>query len=323
MQLHPTRMTLHVAVAGASLVALGAAFRLPPVAAYGGSMLLAVALGRALSMIAVTKLREAGFEMVWSASSRVHRIGVGGSVTLTAEIRNRSGVSASCVALRPIVSSMLDADVEPPALDLPPRGRATVAMTVRAKRVGRWGVHGLALEVRGKSLGGEGLYEVPLLFASPIGVEVLPLGLATLSASPRGGRARRAAETGRPAPTAGEGDELRELRDHAPGDPFKRIAWKASARRGRLLVLEMERDEREIVWLVVDASVELWAGEPGTAPLDRVIEQVADCAARRLRRGDRVGLVVAASRLRAWIPPRSGAAQGAAIAAALASAAGC
>ena len=30
--------------------------------------------------------------------------------------------------------------------------------------------------------------------------------------------------------------EIRELREHMPGDPFKKIAWKASARRGRLLV---------------------------------------------------------------------------------------
>jgi uncharacterized protein (DUF58 family) len=83
----------------------------------------------------------------------------------------------------------------------------------------------------------------------------------------------------------------------------------------------MEREEREIVWLVLDASVELWAGEPGHAPLDHAVEDVAALATRHLRRGDRVGLVVAASRLRAWIEPDEGAAHGAMLAGALASAA--
>jgi uncharacterized protein (DUF58 family) len=323
VQLNPTGPTLHVAVAGAGLVALGVAARLGPVVAFGGAMVLAVALGRAMALVSVTKLRDAGFEMIWPGTTRVHRVAQGGRIVLAAELRNRSGETVRCAGLRPIASSMLGAHLEPSALDLPPGGRATVAVTVHAKRVGRWGVHGLALEVRGTPLGGDGLYEVPLLFASPLGVEVLPRSLAVLTGSPRGGRARRASEMGRPAAFAGEGDELRELRAHAPGDPFRRIAWKASARRGRLLVREMERDDRDVVWLVVDASVELLAGEPGSAPLDRVIEDAADRATRYLRRGDRVGLVVAASRLRAWIAPEQGAAHGAAMASALAAAASC
>jgi uncharacterized protein (DUF58 family) len=323
VQLHPTRPTLHVAVAAAALIALGATARLAPVVAYGGAMLLAVALGRAWALVAVTKLREAGFEMVWTGGTRIHRIARGASVRLEAELRNRSEEAVACVGLRPIVSSMLSARIEPTALSLLPGAHANIAVTVRATRVGRWGIHGLAVEVRGMPLGGEGLYEVPLLFASPLGIEVLPRSLAVMRSSPRGGRSRRTSEIGRPAAFSGEGDELRELRDHAPGDSFRRIAWKASARRGRLLVREMERDDRDVVWLIVDASVELLAGDPGGAPLDRVIEEVADQATRHLQRGDRVGLVVAASRLRAWIAPGQGAAHAAAIASALVDAMSC
>jgi len=319
VEIHPTRSTFHVAVAGAGIVALGAAARLAPVVAFGGAMLLAVALGRAVALVAVTRLRAAGFEMVWAERGRVRRVARGASVVVQAELRNRSGEAVRGVALRPVASSMLETSVEPAQLDLPAGGRALVDVTVRGKRVGRWGLHGLALEIRGTPLGGEGLYEVPLLFANPLGLEVLPPSLSAFVQSPRGGRARQASNLGRPANLAGTGDELRELRDHVPGDPFKRIAWKASARRGRLLVREMEREEREVVWLVLDASVELWAGEPGDAPLDGAVEDAAALATRHLRRGDRVGLVVTASRLRAWIEPDHGAAHGAVIAGALAS----
>jgi uncharacterized protein (DUF58 family) len=323
VQLHPTRSTFHVAVAGAGLVALGAAARLAPVVAFGGAMLLAVALGRAIALVAVTRLRAAGFEMVWSGATRVQRMARGTTLVLEGELRNRGADAVRAVAVRPLVSSLLEAEVEPRVIDLPAGTRARVDILVKAKRVGRWGVHGLALEVRGTPLGGEGLYEVPLLFANPLGVEVLPPSFTAFLASPRGGRARRASELGRPARLAGAGDEMRELRDHVPGDPFKRIAWKASARRGRLLVREMEREERDVVWLVLDASVELWAGKPGAAPLDRAIDELSAVAVRHLRAGDRVGLTVSASRLRSWIAPDQGAAHGEVLAGALASAASC
>ena len=139
------------------------------------------------------------------------------------------------------------------------------------------------------------------MFANPHGVEVLPKPLFAMLQTARGGRARRVAEAGRPAPLAGEGEQLKELREHVAGDPFKRIAWKASARRGQLLVREMEREERDIAWLVLDASVELWAGAHGSAPLDVAIDELGGVAARHIAKGDRVGLVVFASRVRTWL----------------------
>jgi uncharacterized protein (DUF58 family) len=286
-------------------------------------MLLAVAVARAAAFLSITRLRAAGFELAWSSSSRVHRVPRGRVIHLEAELRNRSDETVRVVGLRPIASTMLEVTLEPEEIDVPGRSVVRLDVTVRPKRVGRWGLHGVALEARGAPLGGEGLYEVPLLFSSPLGIEVMPASFSRLMSTPRGGRARRDAPVGRAARLRGEGDELRELRDHVAGDPFKRIAWKASAKRGRLLVREMEREERDVVWLVVDASVELWAGEPGQAPLDAVIEHVGGLAAGLLRRGDRVGLVVYASRLRSWIPPGTGAAHGALIGAALASAASC
>jgi uncharacterized protein (DUF58 family) len=321
VQLHPTRPTFHIALSGAALVALGSAARISAIVAFGGAMILAVAIGRAFALVAVTRLRAAGFEMVWAGSKRVARIARGAEVTVVAELRNRGLDEVRAVAVRPLSSTMLGVKVEPQIIDLPAGSAVRVDVVVTGKRVGRWGLHGLALEVRGTPAGGEGLYEVPLLFANPFGVEVLPRTLHTLITSPRGGRARRVSELGRAANVAGQGDDLRELREHVPGDPFKRIAWKASAKRGRLLVREMEREDRDILWLVLDASVELWAGEPGRAPLDSGVEQIAGLAARHLARGDDVGLVVFASRLRSWIDPEGGAGHAARIAGALASAA--
>jgi uncharacterized protein (DUF58 family) len=321
MRLYPTRPTFHVALAGTALLGVGVALRTPPVVAFGGAMILAVAIGRAVALASVTRLRAAGFEMVWNTPRRVGRVARGGTLELEAEVRNRAPDDVRAVQIRAIASSMLGVTVEPSVVDLPAQSRVLVKVRVNARRVGRWGLHGMALEVRGTPLGGEGLYEVPLMFANPFGVEVFPRPITSYLESPIGGRARRSTETGRPAAMAGEGEELRELRDHVAGDPFKRIAWRASARRGKLMVREMERDQRDIVWLVLDASVDLWAGAPGEAPLDDGVDQLAALAARHLGKGDRVGLVVTASRLRTWLAPASGGAHALRIAAALASAA--
>ncbi|MFO0644445.1 MAG: DUF58 domain-containing protein [Polyangiaceae bacterium] len=321
MQLHPTRPAFHVALAGAAMVVVGIVGREAAVCAFGGAMVLAVALGRVLAHATVARIRSSGFEMVWTTARRVSRVARGGELVLEAELRNRGSDDARAVSLRPIVSSMLSAEMDPQAIELPAGSRVRLDVRIKANRIGRWGVHGVALEVRGTPGGGEGLYEVPLLFANPHGVEVLPPRLLAAIESPRGGRSRSLSVRGRAGNARGESDELRELRDHVPGDPFKRIAWKASAKRRKLVVREMEREERDVVWLVVDASVELWAGAPGVAPLDATGDIVGALATRYLTRGDLVGMAVVASRLRSWVPAEEGAAQLGRIAAALASAA--
>jgi len=317
MNLYPTRATFHVALAGTAMIAAGVATRGAAPAAFGSAVLLTIALARGLALVAGARLRQAGFEMAWAHGPRVVKVARGGTIVLRLELRNRSQDRVRAVGLRAIASSFLHVEISPREVDLPPASAVIVDVVVVGNRIGRWGLHGLALELRGMPLGGEGLYEVPLVFSNPFGIEVEPQALVAMLRSPRGGRSGQVTEAGRSARTRGEGDELRELRDHVVGDAFKQIAWRASARRGRLVVREMERQERDIVWLVLDASVDGWAGSPGTAPLDRAVDELSAVAVRHLSRGDQVGLVVFASRPRAWIAPGRGKTQAALITGAL------
>jgi uncharacterized protein (DUF58 family) len=264
----------------------------PAVLAWMGGLVVGLALARAVTQVTVARVRAAGFEMLWRNDERVARIGRDQSVTLQAEIRNRDTLAARYVALRAVASPDLTVSLEPSSGEVPAAGRLAVEVTVRGSRVGRHGIHGLSLEVQGSP----GLFEVPLTFANPYGIEVLPRAYSTHLKSARGGRARTSADAGRTRPFAGDGSELREIRDHQPGDPWRRIAWRASARRGKLLIREYEQENRDVVWLIVDASVELWSGTPGAAPLDRVIDEVSTVAQRHLASGDRVGLAIVAAR---------------------------
>src|SRR5262249_25505037 len=115
----------------------------------------------------------------------------------------------------------------------------------------------------------------------------------------------------RPGLLSGDGYELREIREHRAGDPLKRVAWKASARRGKLMVRDHEQEERDVVWLVVGASGELWGGAPVRATLDQAIDVARAAAEAHLGRGDHVGVVVCGARVLGRVPAERGPAQAA------------
>jgi hypothetical protein len=125
------------------------------------------------------------------------------------------------------------------------------------------------------------------------------------------------AAAGRAGRQRGDGSELFELRELMPGDSFRRIAWKASAKRGQVVVKEFEREERDVVMVVLDASVELWSGPMGGAPLDRAVDAVATLALHHITRGDLVGLSVFGGRELTRVAPDSGRRQASRIVSAL------
>ena len=305
MQLYPTRPAAHLAIAGIAVAALGVASGEAALVGWGGALIVAVAVARAVTLVSVARIRAAGFEMLWTGTKRVTRTSRGSTIEVEAEVRNRDTLSARYVKLRALASPNLDIKLEPPAGEVTACGRLKVKVKIGTPRVGQHGVYGLALEVRGAP----GMFEVPLTFANPFGIEVAPRPFSTYLKIGGGGPSNLMSPSGKAGRLRGDGSSLRELRELQPGDPFKRIAWKASAKRGKLLVREHEREERDVVWIVLDVSVELWSGPVGRAPLDLLIDEAAALASRYLARGDRVGLAVFAEKQRATILPDSGIAQ--------------
>ncbi len=273
-----------------------------PVVTWGGALVLGLSVARALTRLGVSRVRAAGLEMLWRGDVRRLSTTRGQDLVLEAELRNRHSAPVRFRGLRAVAAPELAVHVSPEADEVPAHTRLCVTVTVRGLRVGRHGIHGLSLEVES----GPSLFEVPLTFANPFGVEVLPTPYHVLVRSARGGRSRQQADEGRPGRLRGEGGELRELREHQSGDPFRRIAWRASARRGVLLVREYERDERDVVWLVLDAAVDHWAGPPGESALDRAVDELAAVALRHGRNGDRVGLAIVGTRTLCFEKPERG-----------------
>ncbi len=117
--------------------------------------------------------------------------------------------------------------------------------------------------------------------------------------------------------------ELERLRDYLPDDDFRRINWKATARRGRPIVNEFEAERGQNVVLMLDAGRLMSAPAtnsdtpladallqsdvaPGLAKLDYALNAAMLLAYVASLRGDRVALLAYADQVRLFLPPARG-----------------
>ncbi len=118
--------------------------------------------------------------------------------------------------------------------------------------------------------------------------------------------ATRPASGSRPAATSGEGIEFAELREFRAGERVRRVNWRASARRGQLLVSDRLPERSSDVVLFLDSLTEAATEEEST--LDLAVRAVATLAGEYLRQRDRVGLLSFGGELE-WVLPSAGARQ--------------
>ncbi len=111
----------------------------------------------------------------------------------------------------------------------------------------------------------------------------------------------------------GVGTEFESLREYAAGDPFTSIDWKATARRGRLMVTQFEIERSQQIVVVLDAGRLMCAPTGMQRKFDYALG-AGLCVARIAQTaGDAVGLIAVAARPLLDIPARRGAAHYAAL----------
>ena len=94
-----------------------------------------------------------------------------------------------------------------------------------------------------------------------------------------------------------------------PGDEYRRISWKATARRGSPVVANMQPERRQSLVLAVEAGrLMAGAGGDGLAKLDRAVNTCVMLSAVAREYDDAVGLMTFSERPRAALGPaaRSG-----------------
>jgi uncharacterized protein (DUF58 family) len=104
----------------------------------------------------------------------------------------------------------------------------------------------------------------------------------------------------------GDGVEYADIRDFVPGDRVRAINWRASARRGSLVVNERHPERNRDVVIFLDSLTDVRGA--GHSLLENAVRAAASLATRYLETRDRVGLVGFGGVLR-WLQPSMGSTQ--------------
>ncbi|MCC6742040.1 MAG: DUF58 domain-containing protein [Planctomycetia bacterium] len=151
-----------------------------------------------------------------------------------------------------------------------------------------------------------GLIERRLSFGEPVKVRVYP-NLKDLRRYDLLSRRRLLAQQGiRAVRKVGEGREFERLREYSPGDEFRTIDWKATARRRRPVSRVHETERGQNVLILLDAGRLMAAATGGLTKLDYAINAALMLGYVALRNGDRVGLSVFSSDVESFSLPRAG-----------------
>jgi uncharacterized protein (DUF58 family) len=111
----------------------------------------------------------------------------------------------------------------------------------------------------------------------------------------------------------GAATELAAIRDYLPGDEVRRVNWKATARRDRPAVNELEAERGQQMVIMLDCGRLMTAPAGDLSKLDHAVNSALLLAWVAQAHGDRVGLLTFSDRVHQLVPPRPGRAQLAAL----------
>ena len=95
----------------------------------------------------------------------------------------------------------------------------------------------------------------------------------------------------RAAPRLGKGRDFERMRDYVLGDDFRDLAWKSSARHGKLITREYRLDRSQDVLLAVDCGHRMAARVAHLTRLDHAVNAAVLLASVAHRMEDRVGIL--------------------------------
>ncbi|MCP4415124.1 MAG: DUF58 domain-containing protein [Chloroflexi bacterium] len=104
----------------------------------------------------------------------------------------------------------------------------------------------------------------------------------------------------------GEGTEFERLREYLPDDEYRRIDWKATARRHRPVTVEYQTERSQNVIALLDVGRMMQSPVAQIAKLDYVINAVLLLGYVATGKGDKVGMMSFADTVQHYLSPRQG-----------------
>lgn len=293
-----------VLVGSASTMLVAAALGSAAATSVAGIGIIALSAAYVATLPLSRRLRAESIELAWwidnEHATRRNRVVAQSPFTLRLFVRQAGYGRVRVRDLRLVSDAVERVEHTPIAFDITGASRADIQLRCVCRAAGLAVLHGARVTVQGAL----GLFQSTLYFPNRLRLAALPVRTTTRSsvntpldlreAKRRSSRHRR-----------DEGTDIRELRELQPGDPFRLIAWKTSAKLGRMVVRELEREELGSVEIVLDGGPTMRDGPAGDRRIDRAISVALGIAEDALRRGERVGLVTADRRVLARIDAES------------------
>ncbi|HVZ75026.1 MAG TPA: DUF58 domain-containing protein [Polyangia bacterium] len=101
-------------------------------------------------------------------------------------------------------------------------------------------------------------------------------------------------------------NEFERLREYGRDDQYRDIDWKATARRGRLIVREYQQERNQTIVCLLDCGRLMTAESDGLAQMDHALNAVLMLSHVAARAGDQLGLLAFDAKVRQYLPPAGG-----------------
>jgi uncharacterized protein (DUF58 family) len=292
----PTKRFWALVAAGIPIAALAAAAGTPSIAVVYDALLLVVAYGSTFLAPSTARLSlKRKFDTVLSVRAA-------NKITLTLE---NDGLETIWATLRDEPPPFFDATKKEFKVEIPSRRPIELTYHVTPSERGAESFRGTYLRIECPL--GLAQKEVRLQTDEPVRVYPNILALREFDLLKQQGRLK---ELGiRKSRTRGLGMDFESLRDYAEGDDYRKIDWKASARRGKLVVRQFEQERNQCIVICIDVGRHMLAEVKGVRKLDHVLDALLMLTNAATLAGDFVGLLVYADNVRRYIPPRKGRAQ--------------
>ena len=226
-------------------------------------------------------------------------LGTANPVIIKLTNKSRAGVN---VLVRDFFPSQLGELHSAIKIFLPPGESREIKYSVHPSRRGEYSLGPMSVRVSGLlGLGGR-----QFLMKDLHRVRVYPniRGISNYRLLSRKNRLLR--EGMKPSRLPGAGTDFESLRDYVPGDEYRRINWKATARRSRLVASQYQAEKSQNIFVVIEAGRMMAADIEGLSRFDHAINSALLLSYVAMEKGDRVGLMVFADEILAYIPPKRG-----------------
>ncbi len=103
----------------------------------------------------------------------------------------------------------------------------------------------------------------------------------------------------------GNNNEFEQIKNYVQGDDVRTINWKATSRRGELMVNQYQEERSQQVYCIIDKSRSMRMPFDGLTLLDHSINSALVLSNIILRKGDKAGVITFSDKLGAQVPAES------------------